>query len=189
MIKVVAFAGPLTDAGEDGIATMRLRDVVDQFHDDDGLANAGAAEQTDFAAFRIRRQQVDDLDAGNELLGFGRLVDEGRRVAVNRQFRRCLNRSAFVDRFADDVEDAAERLRSHRHHDRRTGIADFLAANETFGRVHRDAADGVLAEMLGHFQDQPIALVVHRQGIQNRRQIALEMDVDNRAQDLRYLAY
>jgi hypothetical protein len=60
-----------------------LGDVVDQFHDQNGLANAGAAEQADLAALGVRRQQVDDLDAGDEDFGFGRLLDEFGRFLVN----------------------------------------------------------------------------------------------------------
>jgi hypothetical protein len=41
-------------------------DVVDQFHDDDGLADAGAAEQADLAAAQVGFEEVDDLDAGLE---------------------------------------------------------------------------------------------------------------------------
>ncbi len=66
VVKIVAFAGALTDAGEHGVTTVRLGDVVDEFHDDDGLADAGAAERADFAALDERADQVDDLDAGLE---------------------------------------------------------------------------------------------------------------------------
>ncbi len=58
---------------------MRLGDVVDQFLDENGLAHAGAAEQADLAAACIGREQVDDLDAGDQNLRFGRLVVEVRR--------------------------------------------------------------------------------------------------------------
>jgi hypothetical protein len=44
-----------------------------------GLADARAAEQADLAAARIGREKVDDLDAGDEHLGFRRLIDEFRR--------------------------------------------------------------------------------------------------------------
>ena len=66
MIEIVALAGALADAGEHRIAAMRLGDVVDQLHDDHGLADPGAAEQPDFAASRIGRQQIDDLDPGDQ---------------------------------------------------------------------------------------------------------------------------
>ena len=66
MVEIVAFAGALADAGENGIAAVALGDVVDQLHDDDGLADARAAERADFAALGEGTDQVDDLDAGLE---------------------------------------------------------------------------------------------------------------------------
>src|SRR6202790_967613 len=53
VVEVVALARALADAGEYRIAAVRLGDVVDQLHDDDGLADAGAAEQADLAALGI----------------------------------------------------------------------------------------------------------------------------------------
>jgi hypothetical protein len=61
-----------------------LGDGVDEFLNENGLAHAGAAEEADLAAARIRRKQVDDLDAGDENLGFRRLFGEGRRFRVDR---------------------------------------------------------------------------------------------------------
>ena len=83
VIEVVALARALADAGEDRIAAMRLGDVVDQLLDEHRLADAGAAEEADLAAARIGREQVDDLDAGDEDLRLGRLVDIGRRLLVD----------------------------------------------------------------------------------------------------------
>ena len=83
VIEVVAFAGALADAGEHGIAAVRLGDVVDQLHDQHGLADARAAEQADLAALGVRREQIDDLDAGLENLRFGRLLGVGGRRLVN----------------------------------------------------------------------------------------------------------
>ena len=64
--EVVALAGALADAGEDGDAAVLAGDVVDQLLDQDGLAGAGAAEEADLAALHVRRDQVDDLEAGLE---------------------------------------------------------------------------------------------------------------------------
>jgi hypothetical protein len=74
--EVVALAGALADAGEHGVAAVALGDVVDELHDEDGLADAGAAEQADLAAAGVRGEQVDDLDARLEHLGRGRLLRE-----------------------------------------------------------------------------------------------------------------
>ena len=81
VIEIVALAGTLADAGEHRETAMRLGDVVDQFHDQHGLADAGAAEQADLAALGIGGEQIDDLDAGDQDFGIGRLVDEGRGLA------------------------------------------------------------------------------------------------------------
>ena len=134
VIEVVAFARALADAGEHRIAAMRLGDVVDQLHDQHGLADAGAAEQADLAALGVRRQQIDDLDAGDEDFRFGRLLgvspapaDGWRAVAV------VLSGPGLVDRLADDIDDAPERLIADRHRDRRAGIGHLLAAHQAFG--------------------------------------------------------
>ncbi len=83
MIEIVAFTRALADAGEHRVAAVRLGDVVDELHDQHGLADAGAAEQADLAALGVGSEQVDDLDAGDEDLGFRRLVGEARSRLVN----------------------------------------------------------------------------------------------------------
>ena len=163
---------------------MRLGDVVDQFLDEHGLADAGAAEQADLAAFGVGSQQVDDLDAGDEDFGFRRLLGEGGSRLVDGAGALGLDGTGFVDRLADDVEDAAERLGADRHGDRLAGIADVLAADEALGGVHGDAAHGVLTEVLSHFQHHAGAVVGGLQRVQDLRQVIVELDVDNSADDL-----
>ena len=83
-----------------------------------------------------------------------------------------------------DVEDAPQGLGADRHRDRLAGIDDLGAAHEAVGRVHRDRAHGVLAEMLRHFEHQRAAAVIDVQRVQDRRQLAVETDIDDRADDL-----
>src|SRR3546814_6152729 len=90
---------------------MDLGDVVDQLLDEHGLADARAAEQADLAALCVRRDQVDDLDAGDEDAAFGRLIDEFGGLGMDRRGGGGIHRTALVERLADDVEDAAERDR------------------------------------------------------------------------------
>ena len=164
---------------------MALGDVVDQFLDQHGLADAGAAEQADLAALGVRREQVDDLDAGDEDRGFGRLVDEQRGLGVDVGEQVAADRAALVDRLADDVHDAAERHRADGHADLAAGGGDALAAGQALGRVHGDRADEVLAEMLGDLEDEAVAIIVGLERGEDRRKLALERDVDDRADDLR----
>ena len=52
--EIVAFAGAFAHAGEHRHTAVLHGDVVDQLHDDDGLADARAAEQADLAAAQDR---------------------------------------------------------------------------------------------------------------------------------------
>ena len=115
MIKIIAFARAFADAGEYRITAVRLGDVVDQFHDQHSLADAGTAEQTDLAALGVGREQVHHLDAGDENLRFGRLIGVGRCVLMDCALTLTFDRTGFIDRIADHVDDAAEQSRSDRH--------------------------------------------------------------------------
>ena len=42
---------------------MRLGDVVDELHDEEGLADAGAPEQPDLTSASVRRKEADDFNA------------------------------------------------------------------------------------------------------------------------------
>ena len=90
----------------------------------------------------------------------------------------------LVDRLADHVHDPAERLGADRHADLRAGGGDDLAAGQAVGRVHRDRADDVLAEVLRDLEDQAVAAIVGLERRQDRRQLAFEGDVDDGADDL-----
>ncbi len=72
--EVVAFAGTLTDASENGVTAVMLGDVVDQFLEKNGFADASAAKESDLTALHVGSEQVDDLDAGLEHLDGGGLV-------------------------------------------------------------------------------------------------------------------
>jgi peptide chain release factor 1 len=137
---------------------MALGDVVDQFLNQNRLADTCTAEKTDLAALGIRRQKIDDLDAGDENRRLGRLIDEFRCRGMDGRSLGCRHRAPLVDRLSDHIEDAPERCRPHGDPDLRTGIDDFLAADAAVGRIHGNGAHHVFAEMLGDFQHQKPAL-------------------------------
>ena len=73
VVQVVALARSLADPGEDGVSAVRLRDVVDQLHDEDGLADAGATEQT--------CMEPQDYDTRNcSLLVFASHIHKGNYI-------------------------------------------------------------------------------------------------------------
>ncbi len=149
--EIVAFAGALAHAGEDRDAAVLHGDVVDQLHDDDGLAHARAAEQADLAAAEVGLQQVDDLDAGLEHFKTRRLLFEARRLAVDRVVLLGVDRAHLVHGLADDVEHAAERLRPHRHFHRMAEALRLHAAHQAFGGLQRDGAHAAFADVLLRF--------------------------------------
>ena len=91
--QVVSFTSALANARKHGEAAVILGDVVDQLHDDDGLADAGAAEQSDLAALQERLNQIDDFHAGLEHLGARRLFVERWSQAMDRHSLRVFDRT------------------------------------------------------------------------------------------------
>ena len=157
--EVVALAGALAHAGEDRTAAVLHGDVVDQLHDDDGLADAGAAEEARLAALHVRREQVHDLDPGLEDLGLGLEVLEARREAVDRPPLDRLavvadDRALLVHRFAQHVEDAAQRGLPHRDGDRPPRVHHVHPALHAVGRAHRHGAHLGAADVLLHLGDE-----------------------------------
>src|SRR3954449_10143609 len=176
--EVVALARALAHAAERRQATVLLGQVVDQLLDEHRLAHAGAAEEADLAALRVRREEVDDLDAGLEHLRRRRQVLDVRRLAVDRPaLDVALDLAALVDRLAEQVEDAPERDVADRHGDRPAGVDDLGPAREAVGRVHRDRADAVVAEVLLHLADQvrADALVVARGAVARDEQRVVDL--------------
>src|SRR3954447_5399539 len=153
--EVVALARALAHAAERRQAAVLLGQVVDELLDEDGLADAGAAEQADLAALRVRREEVDDLDAGLEHLGRRRQVLDVRCDAVDRPALDVVgDRVALVDRLAEQGEDSPARERPARHGDGAARVDALGPAREAVGGVHGDGADAVVAEVLLHLADE-----------------------------------
>ena len=85
------------------------------------------------------------------------LLDEGRRRAVDGQLRL----SAFTGPRSSTGSPMTFRMRPSisaptGHRDGRAGVLDRHAAHQAVGRVHGDAADGVLAEVLRDLDDEVV---------------------------------
>ncbi len=184
VIQVVPLTGALANAGEHGVATVRLGDVVDELHDENGLADAGAAEQADLAALGVWREQVDDLDARDEDLRFRRLLDVLGSRLVNGTGLDAYDRARLVHGLADHVHDAAESGLADWDGDRATGVGDLLAADQAVGRVHGDGADRVLTQMLGDLEHEAVAVILRFQRVEDVGQLVLELHVDDGAHHL-----
>ena len=86
MIEIIAFSGSFADACKNGVTTVSLGDVIDEFLNKDGFAHASTAEKSDLTASGVRSQQIDDLNASNQQLGSGSLVRKAGRITMDRVF-------------------------------------------------------------------------------------------------------
>ena len=73
-----------------------------------------------------------------------------------------VNRTHFVNRLADNIDNPTESFAADRHRDLLAGIDGILATNQTVGRIHGDGPDDIFTEMLGNFQHQVVLLVIDR---------------------------
>ncbi len=195
MVEVVALARALADAGEHRQARVLLGDVVDELHHVHGLADAGAAEQTDLAALGERANQIDDLDAGLEQFGRGLEVLHAGRLLVDRAPLVGGDRTRFVDWAAEHVHDAAERRGADRHGDGIAGVVNLHAAAQTVGGAERNRADDAVTKLLLHFEREAgfdarmlLALVEHQCVVDARHGRAGELDVHHGADALNDIA-
>jgi hypothetical protein len=133
-VEIVSFARSLTHTAEHGFSAVTLCNVIDELLNHDGLADTGAAEESDLSTLHEWRDQVDDLDAGLEHFSLRLEVREQRRRAVNRpalHFRP--DRRTVIDWLAEHVENSSERCGAYGNLDRRTGVDDFHSANNCVG--------------------------------------------------------
>ena len=174
---------------------MTFGDVIDEFHDDDRLAHTGSAECAHLATLGEGANQVDDLDSCLQDLRLGILVDQRRRMAVNREGLIRLNGSAFVAWFAKHIKDATENPLAHRDRDGLAQGTDGHPTLQTFRGGHGDRTNPVLTEMLldlkGHLGRFSVDGVIDLECVVDLGQFALlgvELGIDDRADDLNDVA-
>ena len=148
--EVVALTRPLADAGEHRNTTVVLRDALDHLLDEDGLADTGAAEEADLSTLHVRGEEVDDLDARLEHLRLRLELVEARRLAVDAPALGDLDLLARlgVEDVAGHVEHATLGHVSDGDRDGAARVADLLTADDAVGRLERDGADEIVAEVL-----------------------------------------
>ena len=185
VVEVVTFAGALTDTGKHGVAVVFRCDVVDEFLDDDSLSDSRSSEEAHLSSLEHRTDEVDDLDARLEDLHLRSLLGEFRSLAVDGKRLLCRDRRLAVDRLAEDVEDAAERIGADRDRDGRAGVRHFHTAGKTVGRVHGDGADGIAAGVVGRLEYEALSVAeVDLKRVVNCGNVsAVEFDVDDRSDD------
>src|ERR1700687_495403 len=193
--QIVAFTGALPYAGAHGESAVLFGDVIDQLHDDDGLAYARAAEKADLATLQEWLDQVDDLHAGFEHFRGGGLLVEQRSRAMDGMAFFESDGAEIVHGFANYVHDAAESAVANGNGNRATLIDGLHATHHAVSSGHSDAADAAFAEMLLHFDDDinrlrdGKAVADDAKRLVNRRHIGFdELHVHSGPGDLNYVS-
>src|SRR5581483_3394223 len=174
---------------------MLLSNVVDQFHDDDGLADPGATKQSDFAAFQEGLDQVNDLYSGFEHLGSRGLLVEWRGRPVDGHGLLVSDRTELVHWLANHVHYPPQRAPSHGNRNRPAEVDGFHTAHHAVGRLHGNATHPAFAQVLLHLENDIdrrghlVAVADHLERLINRRHLGFhELRVDHRAGNLNNVA-
>ena len=123
-VELGSFAAALAHPGKNRVALVHRGDRADEFLDDDGLADTGAAEDAGLPPLGEGGDQIDDLDASLEDLGAGGLVGEERGRSMDGIIQVRHHGTFFIDRQAQNIKNTAQGLGAHRHHDGSTGGTD-----------------------------------------------------------------
>ena len=121
---------------------------------EDGLPDAGSAEESDFSAFAVRFQQIHDLDARLQQLDALGLVLVARSGAVDRPVLGVADGAGLVDRAAQHVHDAAQRAAANRNCDSLAGRIHRHAAAQTVRGAHRNGTYHAIAQLLLYLKGQ-----------------------------------
>lgn len=112
------------------------------------------------------------------------LFAEGRGVSVDWSVLRGVDGAAFVDGLSNHINNSTESLSAHGHEDGGTSVLHFLTSHESFGRVKSNSSDVVASQMLGNFEHESVRGSLDLEGVENRREVAVELHVDDGSDDL-----
>jgi hypothetical protein len=179
-IQLLAFAAALADAAEDADTVVMSDHVVNHFGEQDCLADAGTAEQARFAAALQGHEHIDGLDAGLEDLALARPLRQARwRPVYRAQFDIC-EFPATVDRSAEHVEHPRAYRLTDRDLERTAGVFNARTARQSLRGSHGNSADTMRIQ-LGPNLDQDLRLVTGAKQVVYRRQVAIEVRVNDAA--------
>ena len=184
--EVISLTGTLSDSGKDRVSAMLCGNVADQFLDQHGLAHAGAAEETNLAAFCVRRQKVDDFNSCLQDLHHRTLFFKSRRISVDHPLFGVRNPLSVINGFAQHIEKTSQRLLAHRHFNARACSRNLhVLVKSLAGRQHQ-AAHLVVAEMGGNLHDAFLPVILNFKCIFDKGKFAVfKYYVNDRPHDLR----
>ncbi len=167
---------------------MLRRNIVNQLLNQNGLAYAGTAEETDFTALCVGLQEVDNLDAGFQNLDDRALLLEGGRFAVDAPVLGSLvvvERRPAVQGLPESVENPPENVLAHGNHDALAGGLHGHILRKAFAGRKHDAAHHAAADVLRDLHLQLLAVQKDDQCFPDGRQLApFKFHIHDRPGDL-----
>src|SRR5215472_14295135 len=103
---------------------------------------------------------------------------------MDRARLRVRYRTRLIDRIANHVDDTPQRAVADWDCDRLAGVRHLLAAHQAVSAIHGDRANGRFPEVLRNLEHQAISLIAGLERTQDRRQMTVELNVDDSADDL-----
>ena len=183
--QVISLTGTLPDSGENGVPAVLGGDVSYQLLDEHGLSYSGAAEETDFSALCIRRQEVDYLDSGLQYLDHRTLVFKCGRLPVDNPLLGIGYLFSVINGLAEDIEQPAQRLLAHRHFDAGACGSHFHVPVEPLACRQHQAAHLVVPQVGCNFHDAGFSVVFHFQRIFDKGKFSVfKYYVNDRSHDL-----
>ena len=96
--------------------------------------------------------------------------------------------TTLINGLANHINNATEALLANGHHNGVAHVHDGLATDEAFGGVESNGAHVVTTQMLGDLEHKAVVAFLHLKGIENGRECALELNVDDSTNNLRNLS-
>jgi peptide chain release factor 1 len=134
VVQIVTLTSTFTDTTENGVTTVSLGNVVNQFLNQDSLADTSTTEETNLTTTSVGGKKIDDLDTSLENFGSGRLVNELGSFSVNGEELLGLDGTTLINGLTNDVDDTAKDFLTDGNGDGGTSVNDLLATDETWYR-------------------------------------------------------
>jgi hypothetical protein len=179
VVKIISFTGTLSNTSENRVTSVVHGNVVNKFHDNDGLTDTGTSEESNLSSLGVRGQKINNLDTSNKnLLGLTLLSEGGGSPVKGGILLGTLlgeDGSLLIDGLSNHVDNTSKSFGTDRHLDGGTGINTLLTTDKTVGGLHGNGTDGVLSQVLGDLEDKTITFGFNLKGIENLGEFFIEL--------------
>lgn len=121
-------------------------------------------------------------------IGTGTLLGEGRRISMDGKELVGHDGTLLVNGLTDDIDNSTESRGADGHPNGAASVNDALASDEALSGVEGNGSHVVATEMLGNLENESLTGILDLKGVLNRREVALELNIDDGTNDLGNLA-